>query len=250
MVDKITEILVESLRQAVTEPGERRLFKSGKLAGLFSSRTGPAAEAAARALSEGLLEVVRTEAKSKTAIEWVRFTPRAVHFLHEHESPVRALGELQSLLQTSRDAIPQWLQALQRDLAELGNRLTEEARAWSHRLEILSGNVEEALRRADAAQVQLANGHTSAVPWALDALIYLDRRRQTGCPAECPLPELFAALRLQRPDLSVSAFHEGLRRLQDHRTVRLLPFAGSPAELSEPEYVLLDGATVLYYVTR
>ena len=32
--------------------------------------------------------------------------------------------------------------------------------------------------------------------------------------------------------------------------VRLLPFAGAPQEIPEPEYALLDGADMLFYATR
>ena len=47
--DKATDILVEALKLAAAEPGEQRLYKSGKLEGLFASRSGQSAEAAARA---------------------------------------------------------------------------------------------------------------------------------------------------------------------------------------------------------
>ncbi len=94
MTDRTTELLLDALKRALVEPGEHRLHKSGKLDGLFPSRTGSSAEAADRALREGLLEVVRTEVRGKSAFEWVRLAPRGVDFLHEHESPVRALREL------------------------------------------------------------------------------------------------------------------------------------------------------------
>jgi len=88
-----------------------------------------------------------------------------------------------------------------------------------------------------------------AHPWAIDVLNYLDRRRNGGAPGGCPLPELFAAVVRQHPALSVSAFHEGLRRLHDRRALRLQP-AASLADLPQPEYALLDGAAVLYYAAR
>ena len=71
-----------------------RLYKSGKLEGLFPGRAGANGDAAALALRDSLLEVVRTETKGKTTIEWVRLTPQGVEFLHEHQSPIRALNEL------------------------------------------------------------------------------------------------------------------------------------------------------------
>src|SRR5712692_5192092 len=96
--DKVTEALVEALKQALAEPGEQRLFKSGKLAGLFPGRSGANADAAARALRDGLLEIARSETKGKTVIEWVRVTPGGVQFLHDHESPLTVLRELREEL--------------------------------------------------------------------------------------------------------------------------------------------------------
>jgi hypothetical protein len=249
-MEPVTETLLDALKLALAEPGEQRLFRSGKLTGLFAGRTGVNAEAAARALREGLLEVVRTETKGKSTTEWVRITPRAMEFLHEQESPVQALKDLRTILQTNRDAVPLWLAEMQRELQALGSRLAEEAERWTHRLDALSGQVEAALRRAEAAGPELADGAGADIPWAVDALAYLDHRRTGGATGDCPLPELFAAVRDHHPELSITAFHDHLRRLHDRRALRLLPFTGPPREIPEPEYALLDGANLLYYVSR
>jgi hypothetical protein len=247
-MDKATETLLEALKQALAEGGEQRLYKSGKLPGLFAGRGGPNAEAAARAVRDGLLEVVRTETRGKVTTEWVRLTPRGVDFLHEHQSPLRALRDLQALLQANRTGMPLWLAEIHGELRTLGQRLTDEVQRWTHRLEALAQQVEEALRRAEAAATP-PDG-SGVVPWGPDALGYLDRRRGGGAAGECPLPELFAALRGQWPDLSVTAFHDGLRRLQDRRLLRLLPYTGAISDLAEPEYALPDGATMWYYAGR
>ena len=47
-----------------------------------------------------------------------------------------------------------------------------------------------------------------------------------------------------------TAFHDGLRRLRDAKTLKLLPFTAAPAEMNLPEYALLEGATFLYFATR
>jgi hypothetical protein len=249
-VEKFTEILIEALKQTLANPGEQRLFRSGKLDGLFPGRGGANGEAAARAVRDGLLEVVRTETKGKTTIEWVRLTPAGVNFLHEHESPRHALEDLRSVLQANRDGIPIWLADMRRELQSLSARLTEEAQRWTHRVEALSQRVEEALRRAEAAESVRANGKAGGVPWAQAALAYLDRRRATGAAGDCPLPELFAALRQEHDELSIIEFHDGLRRLQDRHAVRLLAFTGPANELPEPEYALLDGPHLFYYAAR
>src|SRR5438093_8062267 len=107
--DRVEFAVLQALKQALAEPAEQRLYRSGKLPGLFPSRSGASAEAAGRALREGLLEVARTETKGKTAIEWVRITPRGVDFVHDHESPVRVLEELHDTLQLTREGMPVWV---------------------------------------------------------------------------------------------------------------------------------------------
>jgi hypothetical protein len=61
---------------------------------------------------------------------------------------------------------------------------------------------------------------------------------------------LFAALTEEHDDLTLTDLHNGLRRLQDGRVVRLLPFTEAADKLPEPEHALLDGGAVLYYVTK
>jgi hypothetical protein len=248
--DRVQLALIDALKQALTEPGEQRLYRGGKLPGLFATRTGANAEAAARALRDGLLEVVRSEIKGKLTVEWVRLTPAGVSFLHAHESPRAVLEELHGALRTTRAGVPVWLEGMQQEVHALSGRLAEEMQRLLHRLDALSQRVEEALRRAEGGGPALANGAAAAVPWAADVLAYLDRRRDSGAAGGCPLPELFAALRARHPALSLTEFHDGLRRLSDYRAVALAPFTGPPGHLPEPEYALLDGVTVLYYATR
>jgi hypothetical protein len=86
-------------------------------------------------------------------------------------------------------------------------------------------------------------------PWAIDAINYLDRRRSSGAIGDCPLPELFAALRREHAELSVGAFHQGLDRLHERHVMRLRPVGASEA-MPQPEYALLRGDAVLYYAAR
>jgi hypothetical protein len=250
MADRLTETLLDALKTALAAPGEERLFRAGKLTGLFPGRIGICAEAAAAALRDGLLEITRTETKGKSVIEWAKLTPRGVEFLHDHESPVRALHELRDVLCTTQANLPAWVAEMRATLTAQSDRLAEDSRRFEARLDALSQRVEQALRRLEAKGPNLPAGITAEAPWASDALSYLDHRRQTGANGHCPLPELFAALAVNYSELSIGRFHDGLRRLQRERVLRLTPFAGSPNELPQPEYAILDGATLLYYASR
>jgi hypothetical protein len=248
-MDRASELLLESLKQALAAAGEQRLYRSGKLQGLFPGRGGPSGAAAARAVAQGLLEVVRTETRGKTAVEWVRVTPRGVDFLHENESPVRALQELRAALRCNRQALPGWLDEMRGTLQSLGERLGADAAKWQHRLEALERRLEEALRRLEAAGPLLPREEVEAHPWAVDALNYLDRRRGGGAADDCPLPELFAAVARHHPGLSLGAFHDGLRRLHQRRALGLRP-AAAGVDLPQPEYALPDAGGLLYYAAR
>jgi hypothetical protein len=247
-VDKVTETLVTALKQALIEADEQRLYKSGKLAGLFPGRTGASGEAAARALRDGLIEISRRETKGKTVIDWARTTPRGVAFLHEHDTPERVLQALRAALHDARAEVPLWKAELLQSVQAMGQKLAEESRRFGERLDALGRRVEEALRMLAHNRPGVPEFLTTEVPWALDLLAYLERRRDD--PQGCTLPELFTAVVALHPALSITDFHHGLRRLQEHRVVRLLPFRKPPEELPQPEYALLDGADVLYYATR
>jgi len=245
-MDKVTETLLSALKAAMADPAEQRLFRSGKLPGLFVGKTSLNAEAAERALRDGLLEIVNTELKGKTPVEWVRITPRGVDFVLAHESPVLAMEELRSALQATQDGMPGWVTEIQRGLGELSERLTKEVHAIAARLEALSHRVGEAIRRAQAMTPKLPEGAAGGLPWADNVFAYLERRRETGIADACPLPELFNHLRTHASELTVKDFHSGLRRLYDRGALRLLPFDGTGA-MPEPEYALLDGPDVIYF---
>jgi len=248
-MDQATRIVFDALKTGVAERQEQRLYRSGKLPGLFASRTGPSAEAALRAVRDGLLEVVRTETKGKTVTEWVRVTPKGIEFLHERESPVRAMEELRTALRATQEGVPVWMAEIREKLQTLGQRLAEEVQAIAHRLDALSQSVSEALHRANAAVPAVPADLAALVPWGPDALAFLDQRKSAGVVNHCSLPELFTALRTKHAELEVKDYHAGLRTLHERGVLRLLP-SESPDGLPEPEYALPSGAEVYYYVTR
>ncbi len=102
------------------------------------------------------------------------------------------------------------------------------------------------MRRAEMSAPGVAESVGRLVPWALDALDYLDRRKSGGATGDCPLPELFHAIRVRFPDLALAGFQDGLRRLADVRAVRLTP----AAEMTEPEYAIVVDGKLAYMVGR
>jgi hypothetical protein len=245
-MDRTTAILVEALRLGAGQDAETRLYRAGKFPGLFPSRTTHHAEAAARALREGLIEMVRTEAKGKTSTEWVRVTSKGTRFVLEHESPARALEDMMSLLRANLDGCPHWLAELRGQVQTLGQNLAHDVEAMRRRIESVAARVEDALKRLDAMRPAPPEGAAGALPWAHRAVEYLDQRKKSSLGERCPLPELFSHVRERESDLTLHDFHSGLRRLHDRGLVRLLPCpAAEPPH--EPEYLLLDGPNMYYF---
>jgi hypothetical protein len=243
---RLTELVLDALKAAVTTQGEHRLFRSGKLAGLFPSRAGASSQAALFALRTGLLETVRTETRGKFVTEWVKTTPKAVEFINDHDSPASILRELKAVLDTTRAGIPLWMVDAKAEIVALSARFHGQAATVLKRLDELTERIEAALRRAEVSAHGIAEPVGKVVPWAIDALGYLDRRARAGSVGECPLPELFHAIRARFPDLTLLEFQAGLQRLHDTRAVRLSP----ASEIAEPEHAVVVEGQLMYQVTR
>lgn len=243
---RLTELLLDALKAALATPGEHRLFRAGKLSGLFPARTGCAAEASLQALRDGLLETTRTELKGKLVTEWVRATPKAVDFVHEHDSTHSILRELKDVLGATSAGVPAFLAEAKAELAALSANFEARAAAMLSKLDDLAKRCEAALRRAEASGPAVAEPVARVVPWAPEALEYLDKRAAIGAAGECTLPELFHALRVRFPDLTLPTFHDGAKRLHDLRALKLKP----AAEMAEPEYSLVADGRLMYAVSR
>lgn len=241
----VLEALLLALRTALRQQGEQRLFRSGKLPGLFAQRVGPAATAAALALRHGLLQITRRETRGKILMEWVRATPAAVQFVHQHDSPHAILREWKQTVELTCAGIPGWMAQFRQELTALADRLETQAEALQEHLQHLSQRLSAALRRCELDRTFLGEPVRQLIPWAADALEYLDQR-VTATPAPCLLPELFAALVARHPSLGIPAFHQGLIQLHELRLLRLLPH--EPVEA--PEFALVHRGQLLYAAQR
>ena len=246
VAERRTELLLDAVKAAIAAPGEHRLFRFGRLAGLFPSRAGLSAEAAGMALRMGLLETVRSEVRGKLIVEWVQATTKAVAYVHENDSPKSVLRELKEVLEATRDGVPIWMKEAKAELADISYRFERRASALLKRLDEVADRVDAALRRADAKAPTVAEPVARVVPWAVDALEYLDHRDDGGAAAPCPLPELYQAVRARFPELPLTSFQDGVRRLHDLRAVRL----AESDMMAEPEHAVVADGKLMYAATR
>lgn len=245
-MDRAKQQLVDALRAGI-DRGELRLYRAGKLPGLFSGKTSLNAELARHAVALGLIEITRADIKGKAAVEFVRVTAKGVEFVVDADSPVRALDELKAVLAVNEAGVPAWLAELRDQVDDLSRRFLGEVASLTDKFNSLAGRVHDALDRLEKFGVPAADG-ASATPWARDAIEYLDQREQTGLGERCALSELFGHLFSRENELTLRDFHTGLRRLHDRGLVRLFP--ADDAGPAEPEYALLDGSQVFYYAAK
>ncbi len=243
---KMESVLLDALKVALADPREHRLYRSGKLDGIFPSKIGISLEAANHALRYNLLEITRTEAKGPVSIEWVKVTPQGVEFVYTHDSPRAVLGEMRKVLISAKVGVPGMMGQLHGELEALSRKFAGEIDLYMKRLDSLTARVEETIRRMDATGPLLADPLQAIIPWGYDAMNYLEQRRQTGVGTPCPLPELFESLKAKHPCLTIPSFHDGLKRLADNRALKL----NSASDMPLPEYALLDGSRMLYNVER
>jgi hypothetical protein len=247
--DRQRELLLKGLRQAFLAVSEISLFRRGKSVGLFPSASGMSGEVAQFALESGYLESVRTEVIGKRSISWVRLTSKGTEYLYQQESPRAILNDLRDFLKTTGSGLPTWMDRMLVDLGQVAERFGQELSRISTTMESLTSRVEEAIRRADASGVTSDGSLSMLVPWAFEALQYLDHRKSIGAALACPMHELYEALRTKNPGLSISQFHGGLRRLVTNHAIKLLPQIANQS-LARPEFAMLDQGQILYLVDR
>ena len=131
------------------------------------------------AIREGLLEHARTETRGRNEIEWVRLASKGVEYLYQHDSPRAILGEMRKMLAVAQSGIPMWQDEILKSLEKLASHITDQMAHYMDRLESLSKRVDEAVRRADVTP-ELSASLQAVVPWGVDALAYLDRRKAGG----------------------------------------------------------------------
>ena len=235
MADKSNQIVLDALNRAAAEPAGLPLYGNKAHPGLFRN-TNPAKQAAQRCKQEGLLCVVRTEAKGKTPRELCAITEKGLAYLLNEVSP-RAI--LETLVRV--------LEARQGQIGEL-TELTREARAGLSTLQTTAERVLQAIEKATASNgfLSLSNGSDAWMPAVLTFLV----QWQTSKPSEdCPLPELFRRARQTSPTITIGHFHDGLRRLHEQERIYLHPWSGPLYEIPEPQYALLVGHEIAYYAS-
>jgi len=275
VADKFTQLILDALTRAAADPTGVPLFGSKTEPGLFPP-TAAARPAAKRCLDDGLLEVLRTDARGKQPREVCGATGKGLQFLLDRVSPKQVLEDFVRVLEARQGQV---------------DELVDTARRMADGLAGLRAAVAAVLPQVAAARVDVrptappprtpeADGEddrftaptrdgtgggilhvngtaTRPAPPRADAgelagaiLTHLaDWAASAGAAQDCPLPELYRALTTRTDPPTIGEFHDGLRRLHAARRVYLHPWTGPLYALPEPAYALLVGHEVAYYAS-
>jgi hypothetical protein len=84
--------------------------------------------------------------------------------------------------------------------------------------------------------------------WSEEVIRMVMEQKQRNSFQRLTLPQIFDQLRTRHPDMTLGQFHDGLRRLQDERRLRLGPYTQALATLDDPRNALFLDREVKFYV--
>jgi hypothetical protein len=261
VADKLTQLVLDALSRAAAEPAGTPLFGTRSDPGLFPS-TASAKPAARKALDDGLLRVVGTEAKGKTTRELAAVTEAGLRFLLDQVSPKQVLEDFVRALERREGQVSDLLAAAGRMADTLDGLKAAVAvvlpQVQTARVPYPSSPPRGEGNRAEQTGVSPMNGvATLEVPTVpdLDELAGAVLARLTDWAAsanagqDCPLPELYRSLTTREVPPTIGGFHDCLRQLHADHKVYLHPWTGPLYALPEPAYALLVGHNIAYYAS-
>lgn len=233
MADKSTQLMLDALSRAVTEPTGLPLFGNKSSPGLFVA-TSAARFAAQRCLDDALVRVLRSEPRGKSTQEICAITDKGLNYLLTQVSPRQVLEDL--------------VRAVESRQAQM-NELVQAGRQAQASLEGLKAVAQQALQelrqRPELPPIKAADSAADA--WLEAALTHLQKWHGGGSSEDCPLPELYGKLRQEYPALTIGQFHDGLRQLHEQAKIYLHPWTGPLCDLPQPPLALLIGHVIAYY---
>jgi DNA-binding PadR family transcriptional regulator len=262
VADKLAQYILDALSKAAAEPGGLPLLATKSEPGLFPS-TAAAKPASQKCLSEGLIQLSRTEARGKSARELYTITDAGWDYLLEAVNPKQVLEDFVRVLEARQGEVGELLDRARHMADVLGGIRDAVSRvlprvAAGRPAHPDSGNTE--LHRASpfrSTTMSLnGSGGTALLETPAEAdlgsaiLTRLDDWSSLANAGEdCPLPELFRSL-AAGSSATIGEFHDTLRQLHSAGAIYLHPWTGPLHEMPEPAYALLVGHNIAYYASQ
>jgi hypothetical protein len=260
VADKSGQLVLSALTRATSDAAGVPLHGNKSAPGLFPS-TAIGKQAAQRCCEEGYLRPIAEDAEAPPteaprgrtpARPSYTITDKGIAFLLSQVSPRQVLEDFVRVLE-SREAQVMQLVTCARQMhagletlrASITPVLAEVARSPFPSRQ--AGDADLNGMFHDFRQDKSDAASSDAAP---AILAHLERWAGAGASEDCPLPELFNQATSAIPGLTIGAFHDTLRSLQDAGDIYLHPWTGPLYDIPEPPYALLVGHQVAYFASR
>ena len=236
MADKSSQLMLDALRRAVTDPHGLPLHGNKKTSGLFAA-TAAGKQAAQRCQDEGYLHVLHLDASGKSTQAYFAASEKGLAYLLEQVSPREVLEDLVRTLEARQ--------------AQVGE-LVATARRWQSGLDGLQAAVRGILleiQKPGGASTGTSPSANGSEIWLAEVVACLSAWHAAGKSSDYPLPDLYRKVQHLAHDLTIGRFHDGLRKLHVQQRIYLHPWTGPLHEMPEAAYALLIGHEIVYYAS-
>lgn len=269
------QLALEVLARLLGDPASKVLHGSKSAPGVFAGGSAAEKAAARVCLDNRWLEATGEVAgKGKTKKELYRITPaglQAVLQRSDSSTLLQGLTESLKMLAAGTNGIPhavaegvaglvRQLDNLKADVQKTVADALRPVEATRTTLQVLQANIAGVLEKMkpidlDELTRKLAAGRQTSAPaavpaddWGQEVVRLVTEQKQRHAFQRLTLPQLFERVRARRPDLTLGQFHDGLRRLQDDKRIRLSPYTQALATIDDPRTALFLDREVKYYV--
>jgi hypothetical protein len=263
MAEKLTPVILAGLSRAASSAG-LPLHGTRSATGLFPN-TAAGKQAAQTCCSEGYLTTLPTESspcrdgggtttavRKKAGAALYTITDAGLEFLFVQVSPREAFAEFAAALRSREGQLGELCdltrntlattEALRVSIEKALDRIVGQAAPTAGNLKALLSEFLGEAQRPDEKPEPSA---------ALENCILeeLGRWQQSAACEDYALPALHRHACTHIPGLTIGAFHDVLRRLQECGKIYLHPWTGPLYELPEPPCALLVGHEIAYYAS-
>jgi hypothetical protein len=243
-------LALEALSRLLGEPAPKALHGSKSIPGIFPGASAAEKSAAKLCLDRGwLLPTGDAVGKGKSRKELYRLAPAGLQAVLAQSDPT-------GLLRSLADNVAR----LEGQTAELQSGIADALRpigAFATALSELKGAIGQALTKVKPVDLDQYRSVFATPPptgtrdqfsWGDEVVRMAAEQKQRNAFQRLTLPQVFERLRARYPELTLGQFHDGLRRLQDERRIRLGPYTQALATLDDPRNALFLDREVKYYV--
>jgi hypothetical protein len=185
------------------------------------------------ALLQGLTDSLKMLAAGTNGVPSA-FTDGVGHLIHKLDTLKADVQNTVAEASRPLEAIRTTLQLLQENIGGVLNRMKPV-------------DVDELTRKLTAVRPGSPPAATLE-DWGQEVVRLVTEQKQRHAFQRLTLPEVFERLRGRRPDLTLGQFHDGLRRLQDEKRIRLSPYTQALATIDDPRNALFLDREVKFYV--